>query len=175
MPCKYGCDLIQLVTKVCMPGSQHANGPDCLLKVRTTYSLLATCKQEVQMRVCECACVTAQCWVRLCKGCQFCSRNFFFVNIQLRKGFTVLSVTLMTPAKDPTTPNSVTPVCTLALPHYPQMSYCDTRCRKWGGRIPTFFCPFFLFCRAFFNFLCLECFCLYFGKKLCQLFSPSYM
>ena len=63
----------------------------------------------------------------------------------LREGFTVLSVTLMTPAKDPTTPNSVTPVCTLALPHYPQMSYCDTRCRKWGGRTPSsFFCFFFL-------------------------------
>ena len=42
---------------------------------------------------------------------------------ELREGFKVLSVTPMTPEKYPTTPDSVTPVCTLAVPHYPQMSY----------------------------------------------------
>ena len=85
------------------------------------------------------------------------------VSVSVWEGFTVLSVALMTPAKDPTIPNFVTPVCTLALSHYSQMTYCDTRCRQWGGRIPTFFLSFFF--SFLFSFLLRFLHFLHFCKK----------
>ena len=70
------------------------------------------------------------------------------------KRFTVLFVTLTTPAKDPTTPNSVTSVCTLAIPHHPQMSYRDTGCRYSFVSFVSFFGIFLLiFSNMFCNFL----------------------
>ena len=67
----------------------------------------------------------------------------------LRDGFTVLSVTLMTPAKDPTTPNSVT----LPWP-YPTTPKCHTvtlGVENGADGSRTFFVFLFLFVVLFFR------------------------